>query len=88
MHLCITSPQCVVLFLHQFYCIQPRHEMYFKRPHIFNTLWTGRHFSGFWLLDVADREPLMWLLRHALFQSTIHCSGASLLLTIGPKCFV
>jgi hypothetical protein len=63
-------------------------EKYCKQLGIVNTLRTGRHFSSFWLLNVADWEPLMWLLRHALFQSTIHFSGAIFLLTIGPKCFV
>jgi hypothetical protein len=52
------------------------------------TLRTARQSIGFWLLNVADREPIIWLLRHALFQSTIHFSGAMFLLTIGPKCFV
>jgi hypothetical protein len=44
-----------------------------------NTFRTGRHFISFWLLNVADREPIIWLLRHAVFQSTIHCSGAMFL---------
>jgi hypothetical protein len=40
-----------------------------------NTLRTGRQLIDFWFLNVADRESINWLLRHALFQSTIHCSG-------------
>jgi hypothetical protein len=53
-----------------------------------NKLRTGRHFIDFWLLNVADRSSLHRLLGHAMLQSTIHCSGTMILLTIGPKCFV
>jgi hypothetical protein len=62
--------------------------LYFQHKyHYLNTLQTGRHFIGFWLLTVADREPIIWLLGHAMLQSTIHCSGAMFLHTIGPECF-
>jgi hypothetical protein len=53
----------------------------------FNTLRTDPQFIGFWLLNVADREPIIWLLGHAMLQSTIHCSGAMFLRTVGPECF-
>jgi hypothetical protein len=41
-----------------------------------NTLWTGSQHIGFWLLNVADWAPNIWLLGHAMLQNTIHCSGA------------
>jgi hypothetical protein len=45
--------------------------------------------STYWLLafNVADREPIIWLLGHAMLQSTVHFSGAMLLRTIAPECF-
>jgi hypothetical protein len=53
-----------------------------------NTLRTGRQLIDFWLLNVADRESINWLLSHALFQSTICSSGVLFLPTIGSKCYV
>jgi hypothetical protein len=63
---------------------RPRHRC----ENNINTLRTGRHFIGFWLLNVADREPIIWLFGDVMLQSTIHCSGAMFLCTIGPECFV
>jgi hypothetical protein len=42
----------------------------------FNTLRTGSQHIGFWLSNVADRAPNIWLLGHAMLQNTIHCSSA------------
>jgi hypothetical protein len=41
-----------------------------------NTLRTGRQYIGFWLLNVVDRAPIIWLLGHAMLQHTIPCYGA------------
>jgi hypothetical protein len=60
-------------------------SLFIKLGCIINTLRTSRQFIGFCLLNVADREPIISLLRHTLFQSTIHCSGVLILLTIGSK---